>query len=91
MLFGFAPYSALQTLGHAVGFANRGGVLAAALTPCISLVPYVALQNNGPSVGFAIGGGILLMAGNLSVQYALAFVGLAVAETTTSSMTVVCG
>ena len=49
------------------------------------------LQNNGPSVGFAVGGGILLMSGNLAVQYALAFVGLAVAETTTSSMTVVGG
>ncbi|KAL6529307.1 Phospholipid metabolism protein [Orobanche gracilis] len=48
-------------------------------------------QNNWPSVIFAMIGGIVLSLGNLSTQYAWAFVGLSVTEVITSSITVVVG
>ncbi|KAL6573515.1 Phospholipid metabolism protein [Orobanche hederae] len=48
-------------------------------------------QNNWPSVIFAMIGGIVLSLGNLSTQYAWAFVGLSVTEVITSSITVVIG
>ncbi|KAK6921917.1 Ureide permease, partial [Dillenia turbinata] len=48
-------------------------------------------QDNWPSVLFAMAGGIVLSVGNLSTQYAWAFVGLSVVEVVTSSMTVVIG
>ncbi|XP_028801089.1 ureide permease 1 [Neltuma alba] len=48
-------------------------------------------QDNWPSVLFAMGGGIVLSLGNLSTQYAWAFVGLSVVEVITSSITVVIG
>ncbi|XP_057962537.1 ureide permease 1-like isoform X3 [Malania oleifera] len=48
-------------------------------------------QDNWPSVLFAMGGGLVLSLGNLSTQYAWAFVGLSVTEVITSSMTVVIG
>ncbi|XP_076905329.1 ureide permease 1-like [Bidens hawaiensis] len=48
-------------------------------------------QNNWPSVLFAMGGGVVLSLGNLSTQYAWAFVGLSVTEVITSSITVVIG
>ncbi|WCJ22114.1 ureide permease 1 [Euphorbia peplus] len=48
-------------------------------------------QNNWPSVMFAMAGGIVLSIGNLSTQYAWAFVGLSVVEVLTSSITVVIG
>lgn len=40
---------------------------------------------------FAMAGGIVLSIGNLSTQYAWAFVGLSVVEVITSSITVVIG
>lgn len=40
---------------------------------------------------FAMAGGIVLSLGNLSTQYAWAFVGLSVTEVITSSITVVIG
>ncbi|XP_031744338.1 ureide permease 2 isoform X2 [Cucumis sativus] len=46
-------------------------------------------QDNWPSVMFAMAGGIVLSLGNLSTQYAWAFVGLSVTEVITSSITVV--
>lgn len=49
------------------------------------------LQNNWPSVLFAMAGGVVLSLGNLSTQYAWAFVGLSVTEVLTSSITVVIG
>ncbi|KAJ7561543.1 hypothetical protein O6H91_03G046900 [Diphasiastrum complanatum] len=48
-------------------------------------------QDNGPSVAFAMAGGVVLCLGNLSLQYALAFVGLSVAEVISCSLTVVAG
>ncbi|KAJ1389849.1 Ureide permease [Sesbania bispinosa] len=48
-------------------------------------------QDNWPSVLFAMGGGVVLSLGNLSTQYAWAFVGLSVTEVITASITVVIG
>ncbi|XP_019428845.1 PREDICTED: ureide permease 1-like isoform X2 [Lupinus angustifolius] len=48
-------------------------------------------QDNWPSVLFAMAGGVVLSIGNLSTQYAWAFVGLSVVEVISSSMTVVIG
>ncbi|PSS28832.1 Ureide permease [Actinidia chinensis var. chinensis] len=48
-------------------------------------------QDNWPSVLFAMAGGVVLSVGNLSTQYAWAFVGLSVTEVITSSITVVIG
>eukprot|EP00268_Persea_americana_P060869 TRINITY_DN7632_c1_g1_i1.p1 TRINITY_DN7632_c1_g1~~TRINITY_DN7632_c1_g1_i1.p1 ORF type:complete len:441 (+),score=74.99 TRINITY_DN7632_c1_g1_i1:590-1912(+) len=48
-------------------------------------------QDNWPSILFAMGGGIVLSLGNLSTQYAWAYVGLSVTEVITSSITVVIG
>lgn len=48
-------------------------------------------QDNWPSVLFAIAGGVVLTLGNLSTQYAWAFVGLSVTEVITASITVVIG
>ncbi|KAI5678896.1 hypothetical protein M9H77_09846 [Catharanthus roseus] len=48
-------------------------------------------QDNWPSVLFAMFGGLVLSVGNLSTQYAWAFVGLSVTEVITSSMVVVIG
>ncbi|XP_015965729.1 ureide permease 1 isoform X1 [Arachis duranensis] len=48
-------------------------------------------QDNWPSVLFAMAGGVVLSVGNLSTQYAWAFVGLSVVEVITSSLTVVIG
>lgn len=48
-------------------------------------------QDNWPSVLFAMAGGLVLSLGNLSTQYAWAFVGLSVVEVITSSTTVVLG
>lgn len=49
------------------------------------------MQDNWPSVLFAMVGGVVLSLGNLSTQYAWAFVGLSVTEVITSSITVVIG
>ncbi|XP_059308885.1 ureide permease 1-like isoform X1 [Lycium ferocissimum] len=49
------------------------------------------MQDNWPSVLFAIAGGVVLTLGNLSTQYAWAFVGLSVTEVITASITVVIG
>lgn len=49
------------------------------------------MQDNWPSVLFAIAGGLVLTLGNLSTQYAWAFVGLSVTEVITASITVVIG
>lgn len=49
------------------------------------------MQDNWPSVLFAMAGGVVLSIGNLSTQYAWAFVGLSVTEVITSSITVVIG
>ncbi|KAL3369765.1 hypothetical protein AABB24_007015 [Solanum stoloniferum] len=49
------------------------------------------VQDNWPSVWFAIAGGVVLSLGNLSTQYAWAFVGLSVTEVITASITVVIG
>lgn len=49
------------------------------------------VQDNWPSVLFAIAGGVVLSLGNLSTQYAWAFVGLSVTEVITASITVVIG
>ncbi|XP_058772548.1 ureide permease 2-like [Vicia villosa] len=48
-------------------------------------------QDNWPSVMFAMAGGVVLSIGNLSTQYAWAFVGLSVTEVITASITVVIG
>ncbi|XP_027361191.1 ureide permease 1-like isoform X2 [Abrus precatorius] len=48
-------------------------------------------QDNWTSVLFAMAGGVVLSVGNLSTQYAWAFVGLSVVEVITSSITVVIG
>ncbi|EOY01709.1 Ureide permease 2 isoform 3 [Theobroma cacao] len=48
-------------------------------------------QDNWPSVLFAMAGGVVLSLGNLSTQYAWAFVGLSVTEVITASITVVIG
>ncbi|XP_038893122.1 ureide permease 1-like [Benincasa hispida] len=48
-------------------------------------------QDNWPSVMFAMAGGIVLSLGNLSTQYAFAYVGLSVTEVITASITVVIG
>ncbi|KAL1807930.1 hypothetical protein ACET3Z_024920 [Daucus carota] len=48
-------------------------------------------QVNWPSVLFAMAGGVVLSLGNLSTQYALAFVGLTVTNVITASITVVIG
>lgn len=48
-------------------------------------------QDNWPCVLFAMAGGVVLSVGNLSTQYAWAFVGLSVTEVITSSITVVIG
>lgn len=48
-------------------------------------------QDNWPSVAFAMMGGLVLSLGNLSTQYAWAFVGLSVTEVVSSSITVVVG
>ncbi|KAK1379467.1 Ureide permease [Heracleum sosnowskyi] len=48
-------------------------------------------QANWPSVLFAMAGGVVLSLGNLSTQYAWAFVGLSVTEVITASITVVIG
>ncbi|XAR65278.1 hypothetical protein NMG60_11009338 [Bertholletia excelsa] len=48
-------------------------------------------QDNLPSILFAMAGGVVLSVGNLSTQYAWAFVGLSVVEVVSSSLTVVIG
>uniref|UniRef100_A0A2P2L1A9 Putative ureide permease A3 n=1 Tax=Rhizophora mucronata TaxID=61149 RepID=A0A2P2L1A9_RHIMU len=48
-------------------------------------------QDNWPSIIFAMAGGIVLSVGNLSTQYAWAFVGLSVTEVISSSITVLIG
>ncbi|KAG9151944.1 hypothetical protein Leryth_002203 [Lithospermum erythrorhizon] len=48
-------------------------------------------QENWPSVLFAMAGGVLLSLGNLSTQYAWAYIGLPVTEVITASITVVIG
>uniref|UniRef100_A0ACD6A8L4 Uncharacterized protein n=1 Tax=Avena sativa TaxID=4498 RepID=A0ACD6A8L4_AVESA len=48
-------------------------------------------QDNWPSVLFAMAGGVVLSIGNLSTQYALAYVGLSLTEVISSSMVVVIG
>ncbi|KAJ0973984.1 hypothetical protein J5N97_015949 [Dioscorea zingiberensis] len=48
-------------------------------------------QDNWSSILFAMVGGVVLSLGNLSTQYAWAFVGLSVTEVITSSITVVIG
>lgn len=49
------------------------------------------MQDNWPCILFAMAGGVVLSLGNLSTQYAWAFVGLSVTEVITSSITVVIG
>ena len=49
------------------------------------------MQDNWPSVMFAMAGGVVLSLGNLSTQYAWAFVGLSVTEVITASITIVIG
>ncbi|PKA49742.1 Ureide permease 1 [Apostasia shenzhenica] len=46
-------------------------------------------QDNWPSVLFAMAGGVVLSLGNLSTQYAWAYVGLSVTEVITCSITVI--
>ncbi|XP_043724048.1 ureide permease 1-like isoform X2 [Telopea speciosissima] len=48
-------------------------------------------QDNWPSILFAMAGGIVISLGNLSMQYAWAFVGLSVTAVIASSITVVIG
>ncbi|XP_048528161.1 ureide permease 1-like [Triticum urartu] len=48
-------------------------------------------QDNWPSVLFAMAGGLVLSIGNLSTQYAWAYVGLSVTEVICASMVVVIG
>ncbi|ERN14414.1 hypothetical protein AMTRI_Chr13g124170 [Amborella trichopoda] len=48
-------------------------------------------QDNWPSVCFAMAGGLVLSIGNLSTQYAWAYVGLSVTEVVSSCITVVVG
>lgn len=48
-------------------------------------------QDNWPCILLAMAGGVVLSLGNLSTQYAWAFVGLSVTEVITSSITVVIG
>ncbi|GER31316.1 ureide permease [Striga asiatica] len=48
-------------------------------------------QDNWPCILIAMAGGVFLSLGNLSTQYALAFVGLSVTEVITSSIAVVLG
>ncbi|XP_057531073.1 ureide permease 1-like isoform X1 [Amaranthus tricolor] len=48
-------------------------------------------QDNWPSVLFAMAGGVALSIGNLSIQYAMALVGLSVVEVVSASITVVIG
>lgn len=55
------------------------------------LVQLSQMQVNWPSVLFAMAGGAVLSLGNLSTQYALAFVGLSVTNVMTASITVVIG
>ncbi|CAN1314100.1 Ureide permease 2 [Linum perenne] len=57
-----------------------------------NFVPQLShLSENWPSVMFAMVGGVVLSLGNLSTQYAWAFVGLSVTEVITASITVVIG
>ncbi|KMT08941.1 hypothetical protein BVRB_6g136570 isoform A [Beta vulgaris subsp. vulgaris] len=49
------------------------------------------VQDNWPSVLFAMAGGVALSVGNLSIQYAMALVGLSVVEVVSASITVVIG
>jgi glucose uptake protein GlcU len=49
------------------------------------------IKDNWPSVLFAMAGGVVLSIGNLSTQYALAYVGLSLTEVISSSMVVVIG
>ena len=49
------------------------------------------MKDNWPSVMFAMAGGVVLSVGNLSTQYAWAYVGLSVTEVISSSMVVVIG
>jgi glucose uptake protein GlcU len=49
------------------------------------------MKDNLPSVLFAMAGGVVLSIGNLSTQYAWAYVGLSVTEVISSSMVVVIG
>ncbi|CAN1314103.1 Ureide permease 2 [Linum perenne] len=55
-----------------------------------NFVPQLS-HENWPSVMFAMVGGVVLSLGNLSTQYAWAFVGLSVTEVITASITVVIG
>ncbi|KAF2294973.1 hypothetical protein GH714_029833 [Hevea brasiliensis] len=48
-------------------------------------------QDNWPSIMFAMAGGVALSIGNLSTQYAWAFVGLSVVQVISSSLIVVIG
>ena len=49
------------------------------------------IKDNWPSVLFAMLGGLVLSIGNLSTQYAWAYVGLSVTEVICASMVVVIG
>ncbi|TVU50128.1 hypothetical protein EJB05_01485 [Eragrostis curvula] len=51
----------------------------------------LVVKDNWPSVLFAMAGGVVLSVGNLSTQYAWAYVGLSVTEVISSSMVVVIG
>lgn len=57
----------------------------------LNSISRMVMQDNWPSVLFAMFGGLVLSVGNLSTQYAWAFVGLSVTEVITSSMVVVIG
>jgi hypothetical protein len=57
----------------------------------LNMYQLVAVQDNWPSVLFAMAGGVVLSVGNLSTQYAWAYVGLSVTEVISSSMVVVIG
>lgn len=52
---------------------------------------FAFMQDNWSSILFAMAGGVVLSLGNLSTQYAWAFVGLSVVQVISSSMTVVIG
>ncbi|XP_012840585.1 PREDICTED: ureide permease 1-like [Erythranthe guttata] len=61
------------------------------ITQLLRLWIYIASLDNWPCILIAMAGGVFLSLGNLSTQYAWAFVGLSVTEVITSSIAVVLG
>ncbi|KAH8966509.1 hypothetical protein BDL97_03G028300 [Sphagnum fallax] len=80
----------IATYCVAIGFALTLGEIGPSSAEYPNFTTQL-FQDNGPSVAFAMGGGLALCLGNISMQYALAFVGISLTEVVSASLAVVVG